>query len=81
MSKDCHGSYGLEIYKEGNNKYYKKKVKNYLGKFLLDYAKALSKETNIPLIDYSFVEENKNYYYLSKLASLFSVFTVDEGKG
>jgi len=64
--KDCHGSYGLEIYKEGNNKYYKKKVNNYLKKFLLDYAKALSKEINIPIIDYSFVEKNKNYYLLSK---------------
>lgn len=66
MDKDCHGSYGLEIYKEGSHKYYKKKIKNYLKKFLLDYAKALSNEIDIPLIDYSFIIEDKNYYFLSK---------------
>lgn len=66
MPKDCHGSYGLNIYVENNHKYYKKKVKHYLKKFLLEYAQALSKELMIPMIDYSFITEDKKYYYLSK---------------
>lgn len=62
---DCHGSSGLSIYYDNENKYYKKRIKNYIKKFMIEFAESLSKELNIPMIQYKFIEEDDEYYLVS----------------
>ena len=62
---DCHGSSNLKVYNENGSKYYKKGPILYIKKFILEYIQALSKELNVPMIDYQFNEEESQYYFIS----------------
>ncbi len=64
---DFLGGYLPWIYYEQNGKrYYRKQVRHYLKKFLLDYAKAISTELDVPMIDYKFASDGKTHYLISE---------------
>lgn len=62
---DCSGSRDLSIVKSDEKKLYIKKVK-YIYKYLIKYLNSISNVLDIPVIKYDFIEENNNYYIVSK---------------
>ena len=64
IMKFFHGS--LVKYKKGSTVFYRKEMSEYFLQFPLKYAKVLSNELDIPMINYRFIKKAENRKYLSK---------------
>ncbi len=62
---------GLDLikYRKGNTIFYRKDIGDYFKQFPLKYAKALSKELDIPMVNYKFVTKEKDQRYLNEDSS------------